>query len=330
MPDLQKVFETKENILSIIRSKGPSFPARISRETGVSPLFTSAFLSELVSERKLRISNMKVGSSPIYYIEGQEKMLEDFSEYLNSREKEAFFSLKKEIVLNDEELDPALRVALRKIKDFAFPVTVRINDNTKIFWRYFQTSEEEAKELIRKSINQDKKEEIKIPSEKKEEISAPEKQISDQITESLKEKKIEPIWDNSEEKSIEKTEKREIEVEKKEIRKEKQAKQTLPDSIELINEYLKNKDIEVKEEILSKKKEYVAKVKADLKFGEQEFYLMFKDKKKVNQNDLTIAVQQAQTVKMPAIILSTGDLDKKASEYLAEWKNMIKFEKLNP
>ncbi len=310
MPDLQKVLETKEKIISIIKLNGPSFPSKIAREAGISPLFTSAFLSELVSERRLKLSDMKVGSSPIYYMIGQEKMLENFTNYLNGKEKEAFFKLKDSFVLNDEELDPSLRVALRKIKDFAIPVTVRVNDAPKIFWRYFQTKEEQAKELVRDIISPEIKKKTEERRESKKEVL---KEIKLEIK---KTKEIEPIL-NSPQKQ-------------KESKKEKIMKLIQPDLSDSIKEYLKSKDIQVIEEMLSKKKEYTAKVKTALKFGEQEFYLIFKDKKKISQNDLTIAVQKAQTAKMPAILISTGELDKKAAEYLSEWKNMIKFEKLNP
>jgi len=80
----------KGNILSILKQRGPSLPVHIARETSLSILFASAFLSELLSERKIKISNMRVGSSPIYYILGQENQLENFSLHLNNKEKEAF------------------------------------------------------------------------------------------------------------------------------------------------------------------------------------------------------------------------------------------------
>ena len=148
MPDMQKLQNNKEKILSVIQAHGPSFPARVARETSISPLFTSAFLSELVSERKLKLSNMRVGSSPLYFIEGQEAQLENFTEYLNSKEKEAFHLLKNSQVLEDEKLEPAIRVALRKIKDFASPINVRIDNEIKIFWRFFSFPESESRNKI--------------------------------------------------------------------------------------------------------------------------------------------------------------------------------------
>jgi len=134
--------QIKEKILFILRGRGPSLPVHIAGEMGLSILFASAFLSELVSEKKIKISYMKVGNSPIYFIMGQELHLEKFSQYLHSKEKEAFLLIKEKKFLNDKKQEPAIRVALREIKDFAIP----FEKNGEIFWRYFSADEKEFKE----------------------------------------------------------------------------------------------------------------------------------------------------------------------------------------
>jgi len=131
----------KEKILLILQKRGPSLPVHIAKETDLSMLFASAFLSELFSEKKIKISNMKVGSSPVYFLFGQESMLENFSQHLKSKEKEAFILLKEKKFLKDKEQDPAIRVALRAIKDFAIP----FKKNEETFWRYFTSLETEFK-----------------------------------------------------------------------------------------------------------------------------------------------------------------------------------------
>jgi len=93
----QDTTHIKEKILSIVNQKGPSLPAHIASKTGLSMLFASAFLSELLSEKKIKISNMKVGNSPLYYIPGQESQLENFSHTnLKSKEKECFSIIKRQ------------------------------------------------------------------------------------------------------------------------------------------------------------------------------------------------------------------------------------------
>ena len=154
----QDTSEVKEKIVSIFKRRGPSLPVHVSQETGLSILFASVFLSELLSEKKLGISNMKVGNTPIYFIPGQEPMLERFSEHLKSKEKESFNLLKEKTFLKDSEQEPAIRVALRSLKDFAVP----FKKNDEFYWKYFIVSKEELKNFL-----EERKTEIKSESSKK-------------------------------------------------------------------------------------------------------------------------------------------------------------------
>lgn len=152
--------EIKEKILSVLRRRGPSLPVHVSGETGMSALFASAFLSELFSEKKIKISNMKVGNSPLYFLPEQGPLLEKFSEHLKNRERDAFELLKEKKFLKDSEQQPVIRVALRSIRDFAIP----FKKNEEIFWRYFTVPESEfkSKEKPIKSEKESKREELNI------------------------------------------------------------------------------------------------------------------------------------------------------------------------
>ena len=173
----QNTIPVKEKIISIFKRRGPSLPIHIARETELSILFASAFLSELLAEKKIKISNMRVGSSPIYFIPGQEFMLEKFSEFLKSKEKEAFLLLKEEKFLKDSKQEPAIRVALRELKDFAIP----FKKDEEIYWRYFNVPESEfekveekvvetSKEPVKILINEEKTKEV-LKKEKRKKIS---------------------------------------------------------------------------------------------------------------------------------------------------------------
>ena len=148
--DLEKANANKELILSTLSSRGPSLPVHLAQTAQISPLFASAFLSELYNEGKLKISNMKVGSSPLYMLPGQEPMLEKFIDYLNGREKEALYLLKKEKILDDEFQTPVTRVALRAIKDFAIPLKITHDGKEKLYWKYFLVHDSELRPLIEK------------------------------------------------------------------------------------------------------------------------------------------------------------------------------------
>jgi len=159
---MQDTANIKSRIVSLIEQKGPSLPVGIARQLELSPLFASAFLSELLSEKKIKISNLRVGNSPLYFISGQEPQLENFSTHLKSKEKEAFILLKDKKFLQDNEQEPAIRIALRAIKDFAIP----FEKESKIIWRYFIIPESEFNEP--KKIKENPKEEIKKESEEQE------------------------------------------------------------------------------------------------------------------------------------------------------------------
>ncbi len=326
MPDIQKLNENKERIISNLRIRGPSLPIHIARTISVSPLFASAFLSELYAEDKIKISHIRVGSSPLYFLSGQEPLLENFIEYLNHKEKEAFSVLKKNLVLDDNEQEPAIRVALRAIKDFAVPIKVKINEESKLFWKYFQLSDQDVKEEIQKILAEPKKEEIKkIKSEEKIEPKEPEVKLKLEeklIPGQIIEKSLQAIEKEFSEQDKEKKESKE------KFEKKKRQKDKTYDFPSNIKGYLTAKDIEILSSILEKKKEFTAKIRIDTLFGKQEFYLIAKDKKKVNEDDLTLALQRAQSEKMPAIFMSSGELDKKAKEYLSGWSSLIKFERI--
>ena len=339
MVDILKMNRDKEKILSTIRMRGPSLPVQISKSSDLSPLFASAFLSELKGEEKLKISDMKVGSSPLYYIPGQEAMLENFVQHLNQRERQAFNLLKNSKVLVDSSLEPVVRVAMRYIKDFAVAIKVKYNNEEKLFWKYFIIDDKEfgeiAKDILegKKRQNDGRKMDLGIIKEEKNEVVNKEKFVENSINieEKLIEKNEEIIKENKEEGKIKLKKK----LQKKDIVKEitKSNEKIIEKDMETefgknVKEYLSGKNVEIIEVIYDKKKEFIAKIMTDHIFGKQTHYLIAKDKKIVSDNDLIVALQNAHVEKMPAIVMSKGDINKRGKEYLTLWGNLVKFEKL--
>ena len=326
MTDLEKLSKNKERILSTLRISGPSLPIQIARAISASTLFASAFLSELKGEQKLKVSHMKVGSSSLYFLSGQEERLETFIQHLNQREREAFLILKNSKILEDDKQTPVIRVALRAIKDFAIPITVRINNTTKIFWKFHSISDEKAKEIISESLNITSEEKPKpipekpsLPTPIEEKETEVEKQI-EEIEEKVKEETQQQILPLSA--PLKKTE----EKGKKKGKKDKKPQES--EFANKIKNYLSSKDIELLESILEKKTEFTGKVRIDSLFGKQEYLLIAKDKKKLTEEDITLAFHKAQLEKMPALLLSPGEIDKKSLEHARLWRNLVKFEKI--
>ena len=310
--DMQRLIRDKDLIVTTISTKGPSLPIHVARAASLSLLFASAFLSELYREKRVKMSSMKVGSSPLYFIEGQEPQLENFIEHLNHKEREAFLLLKKERVLDDELQVPAIRVALREIKDFAIPVQVRIKDVPKLFWKYYLLKEDELRSSLQNVLYPELEAE---KSKKEEKIEEP--KLKEEIKDTTPEVKETREIENKEE--TKKPEKK---------KKVKEAKPQVFAFTEKIKSFLAGKDMELLELKEEKKKEMHARISLNAPFGKQEFYLIAKDKKKISEEDIIHALHKAQLEKMPALILAPGEIDKKSQETAKLWKNLVKFEKL--
>jgi len=100
-------------------------------------------------------------------LDGQEEKLEDYYKFMHPREAETFLLLRKEKVLRDVDQDPAIRVALRSIRDFA--VGFKVGD--EIYWKYIMVEDDEVERLIN---GKEKKEDVK---EDRKEVGLKEKKV---------------------------------------------------------------------------------------------------------------------------------------------------------
>ena len=138
-----------EIALDYVRQNGPILPVQISKAIGTNILMASAILAELVSSKKVKLTHQNIGSSPLYYIEGQEFKLEELLlSKIDGKRKEAAQLLKEKKVLQESELEPSIRVAMKEIKDFAIPLSVTFNNQKYIFWKWHLTNNEEVRLII--------------------------------------------------------------------------------------------------------------------------------------------------------------------------------------
>lgn len=322
---MENIDDIKNKIISFIKIIGPSLPMQVAKQIEKNSIIASAFLSGLYSEKEIRISSMKVGGSPLYFLPGQEVMLEKFSQYLPQKEKEALALLQKNSLLKDEELPPAIRVALRNLKDFAFPLFLRQQDKQTIFWHYLTLPEQEAKAKIEELVTSSDKQIVKL---KIKQIPKPEiKQIAKLITKpEIKIKqtlKISPI----KEKTREETQRPLIDINQPQIKTKKEKSKS--NFVNNIIAFLEKEDIELLEEVSARKKEFSGLVRINTDLGKLNLLCIAKEKKKITENDLKLALQNAQAQKMPALIISSAELNKKAQDYLKEHENLIKLIKLD-
>jgi hypothetical protein len=317
--------QIKERVISLLKMNGPSLPVHIAKGTGQSILFASAFLSELFYEKKIIISKIKVGNSPLYFLPGQEPQLERFYTYLNSKEKEAFLLLKDKKFLRDSEQQPAIRVALREIKDFAIP----FKNEEDIYWRYFTVPEQEIEEAFNKKERREKREEVEeveeiIPEEKEEqEESEKEKEESEEEEEGEAEEEEEKIQEKEPEK-LNIFEKENKKPRKKKIVKKKSSQKQDDNFFNKVKEFLSKEGIEIIDIQSFNKNDLILKVKEK----KEEKLLIAYNKKRVTEEDLMKAYSKSLEENLPYIVLSLGDSAKKLRSLILAVKNLSRIEKI--
>lgn len=261
---------------------------------------------------------MKVGTSPIYLIPGQEPQLDKYSQHLNSKQREAFDLLKEKKFLKDSEQHPAIRVALRSLHDFAF----HFKRNEEIYWRYLTSKESEFED------NSKSKQEETLPI--KEISEQKEKQIEQQKQEvPLKEEKQVQEQPQKQELNIFDKPKEETKPEKEKPKK-KPVKRKTPASqkanqkfFEKIKEFLANQGIIITGIEGFSKTELFLKIR----HNEQDQLAIAYNKKRITEADLIKANKKAKESNLPYIILTKGEQTKKFLDFLEAAKNLRNLKK---
>ena len=144
--------ETK--VLQIIQSDGPKLPTELTKAVGVESYIASAILSTLVKNGHLHNSNRKIGSSLIYYIDGQEETVRQMLlKELNVTELKALETIKKMRVALENELYPQERYLMNDLKDFVTQLKLKTDDNQDITcWKYYEVSDEELKNIVKSKL----------------------------------------------------------------------------------------------------------------------------------------------------------------------------------
>lgn len=294
--------EVKKKIISFLETNGPSLPIKIAKSINMEMVFTSAILSELMSAQKITTSFMKVGSSNIFYLRGQEQKLEQFADqYIDGIVKKAYELIKKNKILVDEEQEPAIRVALRTLKDF----TSSFNYKNKILWKYNFIQDQEVNSLLKQKFQEEN-----IINKVKVDIFK-EKGIEDKIPLKDEEKQISEKKQDFSGKKNQKFKKGINEKSKNSFSKE-------------VKNYLEEKQIKLIQEIDETKNEYLAKIKINSNLGDILFMLIAKNKKIITENDILISYQKSSEKKMPCYLIHKGKLSKKALELAEQYTNLIK------
>ena len=288
--------------MQFLRMNGPSLPSKIGKLLNTDLLLASAHLSDLISQGKVKVSSLKIGGSPLYYMPGQEHQLSHYaSGNMNPKDVAVLHSLQEKKLLREAHLPLLDKVALRSLKDFAVPLQVTVDGKKELFWKWHLCSAQEANELL--SIYfAPPQEEIEQVKEIKS-VLPPESLLQSQPT--LVPPQI-PENDVSEgSKLLTKTKER--------TKRKKQEEEFFPE----VEEICKKLKISIEQkDTIRKNAELELILKVPSAVGTMTYFCKAKNKAKCDEKDLSAAYMQAQIKKLPLLLLYTGELTKKAQEML--------------
>ncbi len=309
--------ESKEKILQYMRRNGPSQPTRIAKELGVDSIIASALLANLVSKNIIKVSHMKIGGSPLYYLPGQERNLQKFSDKLPGKEREAYNLIKSEQVVKNEELDPAIRVAISYLKDFAKPITIMLKNQQEMkLWKWYMLSNEDATKIIReKYFNQSNKER----KEEKPIVKKIEQKKVESFQEPISQEKIEVEEDKEKERKEQgKEDKKNQEENQKEQEEQKEESNEPQENIPSdIRKAMQNRKLVIEHYEEGKGKDAEMKAHVD-GFDRHKIFIYITRKKRINEKDIAMAYLKAELKRIPLIIMHKGDFTKDAEALLKE------------
>ncbi|MEM4260005.1 MAG: hypothetical protein QXG00_02110 [Candidatus Woesearchaeota archaeon] len=311
----------EEDVLSLVKKQGPTIPARIVKEVGGDTFLIGAILSNLVNKGEIKMTNVKLGGTPFYYVPEHSSRLVELKKYLNEKDIKTFELLYQQKILKDEDQTPLVRVSLRNIKDFAVPIEVSKGDDDPIlFWKFYTVDNNDIQSILKerygkKDVTKEKSEQEKDKVIKKE-----------KITEEIVEKAFENELIEEEQKKILEEEKNKLksekEIAKKDIKKERAVKRE--DFINKVMAHFKTKNIEVVETSIIRKGEIDFLVKIPTPIGTMEYFCKARDKKKISDGDVATAFIQGQQKKLPVLFLTNGELTKRTKEMLfKEFKGVM-------
>jgi len=139
---------SRDSILELLKNKGPMVPNEVKKALGGDTIIIGAMLAELSSRKIVKISHLKRGGSPFYYLEGQENLLENCIQFLSDKDKSIVEFLKSNKVVQDNKLELYQRAALRQLKDFAKEFKANTANGEVLFWRYYLISEQEVVDIL--------------------------------------------------------------------------------------------------------------------------------------------------------------------------------------
>ncbi|MFT4312977.1 MAG: hypothetical protein ACMXYA_01080 [Candidatus Woesearchaeota archaeon] len=288
---------THDQILTIVKEKGPVLPAQISEVIDADTMLIGALLSDLSKWGSIMMTKQKWSGSPLYYVDSQIEGIQKLAEKMNEKDRQAFELLKKEKVLQDSKQTPLMRTCLRALHDFAKPLKVRTPTGDELYWKWYLLSNEEMLEIVQKRFVTLQKPPTQIPPVVQKES------VTKEVSASTEEKvATPPITQDT--------------VRSEQVPPKKGSVLVEEDSVfSRYESYFVQKSIEVIQvDVIRKNSEFDVIAWMPTPLGKQKVYLKIKEKKKSNDADISQAYVRGSILRLPTYYIHCGSLTKKAEE----------------
>lgn len=308
----------RDKIKSMVEQR-PVQPTEVAKVLNTNSMLSSAMLSEMSEKGILKVSHLKVGSSPLYYHPDHPEQLLDFVQHANEKDRKTIALLKEKGVVRDQGSEPLLRVSLRNIRDFARPLDVTIDGNKELFWKFYLLTDDQAAEKI-KQLMQPAPAPMPLVSAKPVKPRKPRVKKPKQQQEFVAPQPVAPVQPAS--------------FEQQPLPSSQEASAPMPKETsspsltddpfltQLLSFFGTNSITVLEQVVLKKKSEYDFLVQLSSPVGQLNYYCKAKNKTKVSEADLSHAFVQGQLRKLPILFLSPGQLTRPAQELIKELKGL--------
>lgn len=319
--------------------QGPVQPQAVAKELSTNSMLASAMLSEMSEKGLLKVSSLKVGSSPVYYHPEHPEHLLGYVTSLNEKDRRTVATLQMHHVMRDNAQDPLTRVSLRNIKDFARQLDVTIDGAKEMFWKFYLLTDEQATEAIKKMLQpapapapaaapkvrkpRAKKAEAPAISSAPAAVAALGVQRMASVAQAVAPQVVTPAAPVAQPPLIPAST---LAIPQTEVPVASgvPASTVMDDPfLDKLRSFFNGNNITIMEEIVLKKKsEYDFLVQLASPVGHLHYYCKAKNKAKIGEADLSHAYVQGQLKKLPVLFLTPGILTKPAQDILKELKSV--------
>lgn len=323
-----------EHVYSLIKERGPILPVDIVKEIGGNTILTGALISDLVRRGKVSVTkNIRVGSSPLYYVPGQEERLEKYLHLLSESERRAVEILKKNGVVFEHEVPQLYRIGLMNATDFSIPLNIKYKEKEYHAFKWSLLDSETAKQLIQNKLEEKAGKASDSPVFETESIEEPSSVTHPQETHTSEDTGPEQqemvqknVYSDTTEEAVQQSQSSVPEGEQLSISLNALEEDMKDD--ELLRSFYglsQEKGFKFQSyEIIRKNREINANIRFYSPFGQLHFFAKALDKKRISPQDMYALYAEAQIRKLPALFITGGELTSQAQKLVDKELTTIK------